>query len=261
MPHPRRANAWLGARFRPLSNPWLERPRQAVGPCGAFVVLIGRGGVRRWVGAAWVVEPARGGSYHGRPYRSVGITVAAEDQLTPPTESEAALRLRQAPPRLPDAERASPSVGAAALTHDRPRGWLATTLLQRVLVFKCRRRDAPRAVWDRDRRPAGEGREHRGSSRRRGSVHALTTPLARLRQRAASAPAARSDRDHPQRGCGPTSPPTLLMDSVLTVEKLARHLKAGPSILSRYRLRAVRESAVRARLRERDSEEKSRLCP
>ena len=30
---------------------WIDRLQEAVGNCGAFVVLVGRDGVRRWIGA------------------------------------------------------------------------------------------------------------------------------------------------------------------------------------------------------------------
>lgn len=43
---------------------WLERLQQAVGTCGAFVVLVGRDGVRRWVGAEMEVAIARHLSPH-----------------------------------------------------------------------------------------------------------------------------------------------------------------------------------------------------
>lgn len=49
--------------------------------------------VGRWISVTGLIEPPYDGKHYGRPYQSVGVTVAADNQIVPLTEAQAKFRL------------------------------------------------------------------------------------------------------------------------------------------------------------------------
>ena len=75
---------------------WLDRLQEAVDRCGAFVVLVGRDGVRRWIGAETQVALNRYFSPHDDAQRLPIFPILLDD--TGPDTLPAFLRLFQATP-------------------------------------------------------------------------------------------------------------------------------------------------------------------
>jgi len=54
--------------------------------------------VGRWISVTGLLEPPYDGKHFGRPYQSVGVTVAADNQIVPLTEAQAKFRLKGGAP-------------------------------------------------------------------------------------------------------------------------------------------------------------------